>query len=436
MRVFSESITPRVRYAVQLIFRDVLGAEAVQITDQWNDFEAYAGPKLIYGRAKLEGVPSVYNVDLLFEKDIYEQEINVNRGESGIPYFFQTSAQSAMPFDPFAAAFYLVSRYEEYLPHISDQHDRFPAEASLAFQNNFLQIPVVNHWGNALKAVLLAHDSEWDLPGFQYKFTSTIDVDNLYAYKGKGGFRTIGGFAKDFINFDFSNALRRARSILGWMKDPYETFDLQRSLAQKYGVPAMYFMLFSEFGEFDRSVPMYSRRMHEAVRSLNDFYPVGIHPSYASNQSHKTLKKEIDGLEEALRMPVKRSRQHFLKIQMPHTFRALVDFGIEEDYTMGYAEQLGFRAGICTPFSFYDLEMEVELKLRMYPFAMMDGTLLYYQNIPSEEVLDRFKPIVDAVRAVDGHLISVWHNRIFSEDSPEWKGWNAIYEELLQYAKP
>ncbi|TNE31105.1 MAG: hypothetical protein EP346_01905 [Bacteroidetes bacterium] len=435
MRVYAEVITPRVRYAILLLLRDVLKAQGVTITDNWSDFEAYEGPRLIYGRAKLEDVPSIFNVELLQEKDISEQDINVSKREDGLPYFFQTSSQSALPFDVFAASFYLVSRYEEYLPHISDQHDRYPATESLAYQHGFLQKPVVNHWALWLKDVLQASHSGWQFSGTKYTYTSSIDVDNLYAYKGKGGFRTIGGFAKDFASFDFSNALKRARSILGLMKDPYDTFELQRQLVEKHRVPALYFMLFSEFGEYDRNIPMYSRRLHEVVRSINDFYPVGIHPSYGSHKSHRVLQKEIRGLEEALRMPVKRSRQHFLKLTMPQTFRDLVDFGIEEDYTMGYAGELGFRAGICTPYPFYDLEMEVELKLTMYPFAMMDGTLIYYQNIPASEAMDHFKPIVDAVKEVDGHLISVWHNRIFSEASPEWEGWNDLYDNLLSYAK-
>lgn len=436
MRVFAEKLTPRIKYAVQLLFRDVLRAEGVMLTDDFESFESYAGPRLIYGRKKIEGVPSIFNVELLLERDIAEQDVNVSKNADGIPTFFHTSSQSALTFDVFAASFYLVSRYEEYLPHISDQHDRYPAEESLAFQNDFLQLPVVNHWARMLKKVLEESHPDWSLPGTSYKYTSTTDVDNLYAYIGKGGFRTIGGFAKDIQTLQFGNALHRMRCLLGLARDPYDTFDLQRSLLEKYDVPGIYFMLFSEFGEFDRNVPMYSRKLHEAVRAFNDFFPVGIHPSYGSHASHKVLEKEIRGLEDALRMPVTRSRQHFLKLTMPQTFRELVDFGIREDYTMGYAGQLGFRAGICTPYKFYDLELEVELDLTMYPFAMMDGTLIYYQRVPARQAMDHFKPIIDAVKAVDGHLISVWHNRIFSEASPEWKGWNAVYEDLLEYAKP
>lgn len=434
MRVYVDKITPRVQYAIKLLLKETLLVESIRITDQWDAFESYEGPRLIYGRKKLEGVPSIFNVELLFEKDISEQEINVQYDEDKTPYFFATGAQSAIPFDVFAAAFYLVSRYEEYLPHISDQHDRYPFEESLAYRHGFLQKPVVNYWALQLKEVLLASDMRWEFGERKYTYTPTVDVDNLYAYRGKGGFRTIGGFAKDFYSFDFMNAFQRLGVLLGFKKDPYDTFEYQRSIYQKYRVEAIYFMLFSEFGEFDRNVPMYSRRLHEAVRAFNDFFDVGIHPSYGSHASPRVLEKEITGLESALRRPVTLSRQHFLKLQMPGTFRQLVDLGITDDYTMGYAGELGFRASICTPYSFYDLEMEVDLKLTMHPFAMMDGTLIYYQNKTSTEAMDHFKPLVDEVKKVNGELISVWHNRIFSEYSPEWVGWNNVYIDLMKYA--
>lgn len=434
MRVYVDRITPRLQYAVKLLLRDTLQGQGIKLMDDWEKFEQYDGPKLIYGRKILEGVPSIFNVELLFESDIAEQDIHVSKDKEGIPFFFATSAQSAIPFDVFAASFYLVSRYEEYLPHMQDNHERYSPEESLAYQNGFLQLPVVNHWALRLKKVLVEADARWDLPGTRYEFISTIDVDNLYAYKGKEGFRTIGGFAKDFYQFDLKNAFRRFKAVTGLMKDPYDTFTFQRTLMSKYKVEAIYFILFAEFGEYDRNLPMYSRKLHEAVRAINDFMSVGIHPSYGSHKSPRTLEKEIKGLHEALRTPVTKSRQHFLKLRMPETFRQLVDFGIKEDYTMGYAGELGFRASICTPYKFYDLELEVELDLTMHPFALMDGTLLYYQNVSASGAMEKLKPVVDAVREVDGQLISVWHNRIFSEAEPEWKGWNRVFEDLLKYA--
>lgn len=100
---------------------------------------------------------------------------------------------------------------------------------------------------------------------------------------------------------------------------------------------------------------------------------------------------------------------------------------------MGYASLVGFRASICTPFNFYDLDNELETKLKVHPFAIMEGTLKYYMNIGPEEAMQHIKPLIDEVKRVDGTFISLWHNDSLN-DQKFWKGWRRIYEEMIQYA--
>lgn len=432
MLIYSEKITPRVQYAFKLYFKCILNLE-YKLTMNWEDFIAYEGPKLNYSKKKLEGVLQFYPVDLLFENDIFEQELFVSKFND-LPSFFQVSSSSVWPFDPFAAAFYLVSRYEEYLPHITDAHDRFLPEDSLAFKHGFLKKPLVNIWAQHLRRTLEVMYPDLKFLEREFKFISTVDVDNLYAYIGKGAFRTFGGILKDILKFDFSELSLRIKCLLGFEKDPYFTFDFQQQLRDKYGFESIYFILFSDFGPYDRNVPMYSPKMHEAVRSFNDFCTIGIHPSYQSNDKLSILENEILSLGRTLRGPIKHSRQHFLKMKMPNTFRQLTELGIEHEYSMGYASEVGFRASICSPYPFYDLEMEVELPLTMHPFAAMDGTLIYYKQFLPEESLEEILEVVREVKAVKGELITIWHNRIYSEKESIWKGWNWVYEEMVKEA--
>ena len=92
--------------------------------------------------------------------------------------------------------------------------------------------------------------------------------------------------------------------------------------------------------------------MHEQVRGMNDFTEVGIHPSYESNADSKRVEFELRHLEDALRTPVTKSRQHFLKMRLPDTIRHLAELGITDEYSMGYASESGFRAGLACPFTF------------------------------------------------------------------------------------
>jgi hypothetical protein len=148
------------------------------------------------------------------------------------------------------------------------------------------------------------------------------------------------------------------------------------------------------------------------------------------------VRYEKEALAKLLAKPVTQSRQHYLKMKMPDTFRNLVEIGINDDYSMGYAAMPGFRASIATPFAFYDLKSDKTLPLTMHPFMLMDVTFIDYFGVSAAMAAPRMKKVIDATRAVNGQLITVFHNRVFSEKEKSWKGWVALYQQLLNHAKP
>ena len=121
---------------------------------------------------------------MLFEQGVNDLEINISKWDE-TPCFFKTGQNSSIPFDIFAASFYLISRYEEYLPHVRDTHERFTAEQSLAFRYYFLEKPVVDIWSLKLRKVLKERFPEYHFSEREFTYISTIDIDNAYAYKYK-----------------------------------------------------------------------------------------------------------------------------------------------------------------------------------------------------------------------------------------------------------
>ena len=150
--IYSHKITPRVRYICNHIFTRILHIPT-QFTTKVEEFVAHNGPKLSYTRASLGNEFFIKSNDLLFEQGVSDLDILVQNWDE-VPCFFGTNAKSAIPFDIFAASFYLISRYEEYLPHVKDKHSRFTAEESLAFKNGFLEKPLVDIWAFKLLEVL------------------------------------------------------------------------------------------------------------------------------------------------------------------------------------------------------------------------------------------------------------------------------------------
>lgn len=429
--IYTSKITHRSKYTFNLIFKDILGIDWKQTYDP-EELRNYKGARLSYAPQPVGDELFFQSRPLLFETGINEQGIVVSE-YNGCKIFFPVGKSSAFPFDPFAASFFLVSRYEEYLPHIRDEHDRFDAKVCIAYQNGFLERPVVNIWAGWIRDAIKARFPEVKFPQQKYQYVSTIDIDNAYAYKEKGLMRTIGGYLRSLLQLDFKEIGVRTRVLLGSQRDPYDTYDYLLDIQKRYKLRPIYFFLLGDYGMNDKNLPVDSRRFHSLIKRIGDYADVGIHPSFGSNESPARLKTEIGRLSKILHREVTRSRQHFLKLKLPLTYRNLIDLDITDDYTMGYAWSIGFRAGICTAFNFYDLDMELETKLKVHPFAVMDATLKYYMKLQPEEAIARIRPLVDEVRAVNGTFISLWHNETVS-DEKQWAGWREVYEETVKLA--
>jgi hypothetical protein len=429
--IYSEKSSTRLLYSFDLIFRDILGV-VYSLTHDADAFKKSEQPKISYGGSALADEIFFESAPLLFEKGIHQQKISVTEWQ-GLKIFFPTSAKSNLPFDVFAAMFYLVSRYEEYLPFKGDSLGRFSAKESLAYQNNFLQKPVVNIWSEKIKELIRQRYPDFSFPEKKYAFISTIDVDNAYAYKHKGAYRTLGGFAKDILKLNLKNAVNRFATILNLKEDVYDTYDYLEKLQDKYRFPCIYFFLLGDFAERDKNLPAGSKEFRQLIQGLSAKNDCGIHPSFASNSDAGKISVEKNRLGSILSTPVTKSRQHFLMLGFPETYRNLISNGITDDYTMGYADMIGFRASICTSFSFYDLQKEETTRLRIHPFAVMDATLNLYMKVKPDVAIEKVQSLIEETKKVNGTFISIWHNETLSEVSP-WSGWKIVYEELVKKA--
>ena len=188
--------------------------------------------------------------------------------------------------------------------------------------------------------------------------------------------------------------------------------------------------MLGEYGLNDKNIPVKNKDFQSLIKSIADYCEVGIHPSYASNKDIKTLTKEIKRLQGITHRNTTKSRQHFLKLNIPSTFRNLIDNDITADYTMGYAEKSGFRASICSPYYFYDLDVERVTKLQIIPFAVMEATYQYYTKSTPDEAIQQITTLINKVKEVNGTFISVWHNESLCDEGI-WKGWKIVYEKML-----
>ena len=427
--VYCDHITERHRFIFDFIFGDILGT-GCQLTPNREEFEACAGPKISYTPSGIPGKLHFQSHPLLGEKGIKDQQIKISKW-NGLPVFFQVEGPSALPFDPFAISFYLVSRYEEYLPFEHDEHGRFRPELSLAYREGFLQIPFVDAIINKLKKIVKAQFPEIKLPGQAFRFIPSFDIDIAYAHLGKGWGRAAAAWLKILLKADSGQIRERFSTFNGKIADPYDNFQLHLDLAAKYGHQLLYFVLLGDFCRYDRNTTYRSKRFRELLSKLSLTAEMGIHPSYKSFLRQEIFSKEKVRLETIVQKPVVNNRFHYLRLKFPQSFRDLIAAGIKEDYSLGYSSLNGFRASTCTPFYFYDLEKEERTKLRIHPFIFMDSAMIDHMKISPRDSISVIKNLVAEVEKFGGEAIGIWHNYSLSEKD-QYKGWQEVLISIFK----
>ena len=278
--VYTHTITPRVRYIFKHIFSRILLVE-VDFTSKVEEFVAHNGPKLSYTKVPLGSEFFIKSNGLLFEQGVSDLEINLQQWDD-VPCFFNAGSKSSIPFDIFAASFFLISRYEEYLPHVRDTHERFNPEQSIAFKYRFLERPVVDIWAMKLKEVLLERFPKYEFPDREFKYVSTIDIDNAFAYKYKSFVRSTGGLINDFFRLRLRSFWDRLMVLLRIQKDPYNVFDRILKLSSEHQVEMIFFFLIADYTTFDTNVSPSKNKFRLLIKHIADYAQVGLHPSYYS----------------------------------------------------------------------------------------------------------------------------------------------------------
>jgi len=311
--IYTPAITNRINYIFRLLFNRILGVE-YNITTQYNDWLDYTGPKFCYCQEYDGDELFFQQTPLLTSNGTKKIHIDPVMFEGIKAFFPVSSTKSAFPFDLFSASFYLVSRYEEYIPFIRDIHSRFPASESLALRYGFLQKPVVNIWAKRIGEVLQQRFPDLKFRKRHFTAIQTIDIDSAYSIRSKGFVRVLGGLMKSLYNEGGKDFKKRIRVLMYKEKDPFDSFEYQLEIQQKYNFRPIYFVLMADYGAYDKNIPFQNKTFRDIVKLLADYADVGIHPSYASNDEPEMLKIEVQRLSELLNREIQRSRQHFLRL--------------------------------------------------------------------------------------------------------------------------
>ncbi len=418
--VFSERVTPRLRWILREVLWRRLGLTPVLVDDR----EAYRHghvPGITYARERVGRRHElvVWPAGLLQEEGITPAPPPQDHS-GNVPVLFPAPPGYDLPFDLFSAAFHLLSRYEEYLPGERDRLGRFPARASLAWQGGWLDRPVVDEW-----ALWLLKRMTQKVEGLQYRmpplrFVPTLDVDQAFAYRHKPLWRLIGG---GLVQGDLR---RRWRVWTEKEKDPYDIFPEIFRLHEPVGEMPLLFFHTGRWGRYDKGISLRHEAMRRVVQYCASRTQLGIHPSVKAARAPRLIANEKALLEEIYGRPVIYSRMHYLMLRFPEIPRALLQAGIRQDYSLGYPEAPGFRAGTCHPFQWYDLEREEETSLLLVPLTAMDGALRHGMRLSPGQSVERLEQLRKTIEPYGGLLVTLWHNHTLAGGG-DWQPWAEAY---------
>ena len=352
--------------------------------------------------------------------------------------------QIVLGFDILSPFFFLLSRYEEYANPRRDEFGRFRADDSILSRLNLLETPVLNAYVNLLREIF----DEGGLPagkplwpeGKRFAVALSHDVD-IPRKTIPGSLRVLFNELLGKRELEGVGALSQLGSVVDLFKakltggeNPYWNFSRWTQLEGGYGFNSCFYLSCQERGE--AKDPKYDLRTDRSLREtvkkvlLSDF-EVGLHGSLRSTKEISTLKEEKSLLEGLFNVDDVGVRLHYLRMEVPSTWRIQEEAGFVYDTTLGYPDQVGFRCGLAFPFRPFDLEREKRLNILELPLSIMDGAVFGKGHRDKGEVLSRCLQLLEKVEKGSGLAVILWHLRSwYQRDFP---GWRWVYEQILSY---
>lgn len=427
--LFNETIHPRLEYVVSVL-QTYTTEISYRITPSIEEYTQYQGPSINYSKASIKS-----NECFIKESGhLYHQLEQFSNPEirKSHPNFQLYPDNESDRFDLFAAIFYLLARVEEYQMHDRDQHHRFPASSSILLKHDVLKQAVVDEWiFTLIKELGFKFKINLPIRKLKPQWSLGIDIDQFYKHKYKSTIIKFAGTIRDFAYGKYHSYLERMQIYCGLMNDPYDSMIhfLQLPISKDQ---LIFFILSGGTSSYDKNHSLKLKPVRQALDHLKTIGTIGLHPSYNTMDASLLIKNEKHNLESSCGIPINCSRQHFLRLQIDKTYPALIENNLLKDFSLGFADQVGFRAGTCRPFYWYDLKNEKQTNLYLIPISCMDRTYLDYLKYSPEQTKDSIIQLFDLVKLYGGHFHMIWHNSSFDLKG-EWAGWNHVLDDLIAY---
>lgn len=346
-------------------------------------------------------------------------------------------------YDILGLAYWMLTRLEEVGRADLDNHLRFPAISSHAFQHEYLDRPIVDEWLIILGQVIQRVWPQIELKQhkFSIKISHDVDSPSLYGFKP---WLTIGRMmAGHLLKRRTLRAFLTAPYVkIGTRKqlhsaDPYNTFDWLMDVSEASNLRSSFYFICGRTdpirdADYEPEHPV----IRNLMRSIHERgHDIGLHPSYGTFQKPELIKQEAERLkricaEEGIKQAEWGGRMHYLRWEQPITLHAWADAGMHYDTTLGYADRPGFRCGTCHEYPAFDPVKQEQMTLKIRPLVVMECTVIdpAYLGLGISQAAEKgMKVLKKRCSLVEGTFSLLWHNSYFKTDNLR-----SMYENVLR----
>lgn len=436
---------PERTYAIEVLLIDVLGCKRnnfdVQFRDDINNYELMVGQnKYVFedhffnhhveslSYLKLENLPKElhYFHGLGFELPIIYGEDKYIQVENG----------AIIGLDIFASAFFMLTRWEEFLLGREERGDCDETQL-FCVRQGIHQRAIVNEYADLLRKFL---PLDFPLLARNYSLVLSHDVDGFMPpAKVKIGIdllkqAILGPPKNKVIHLTWQEEVKYRRAF----PTAYSQFELYTALTEKYNIPEWFYFKVCSKGETEATYLFDSVQTKDVVEKLrrknNPNFLLGFHPSQNVFDNKEQWNIEVDRITQLLQENPIIGRNHHLLYNhdILRMWESMGSGSLNISNSVFHYRQ-GFRSGICVPYHLFDIYQRRLMNLFEHPCQIMDTVIRYNGKTKSiDERWHDIQTIVDQVRKHHGELVLTWH--IYVRNKKLIQEYYLWCEKVVQYA--
>jgi len=362
---------------------------------------------------KIEIVDSTF-IEMMALLNLENNNFKWNAKYSLRPVYFQMPSE--IGFDVFAHVFLLLSNLEEIIlskdPAHLDQFGRIQSKHLSFVKTQMHLLPMVEIAIDRLREFLKLETTEKR----EYQIIPTADIDQCFRFKGKPFYQLLGGAIKN------PKSLKQRISSLFSKTDSFTPSETVQSVLIENPNSKIFWLCNNKQSKLNKQAKRSNIEFQKEIHESTKYSEIGIHPSYQVKTEFEIYSEEKNWLEEISNQTIIHSRQHYIHLPLPKTYQILSKMKIEQDWSMGFNDNVGYRSGSSIPYFWFDIYENEKSNLIVNPFSIMDVSCKNYlkiNGIQANQLGNLFKQTIEYYK---GNFCFIFHNESVSE-TDGWEGW-------------